>query len=111
MIKLMVEKQGKYFIITIDGKKILYWDKLQGAVWGGPLQYLPQDSGIQKKIQMSRNRIPAEFVNLFFIPKWELDEFEKAQTEEELRDIVVRDLKKHNCKVVEETNEIKKEQQ
>lgn len=103
----MVEKQGKYFIITIDGKKILYWDNLQGAVWGGPLQYLPQDPKIQQKIQMSRNKIPAEFINLFFIPKWELEEFEKAKEEKELRDIVVLDLKKHNCKVVEETNEKK----
>lgn len=102
MIKLTFKKQGKYFIITIDGKKILYWDTLQGAIWGGPLQYLPQDPHIQQKIQMSRNRIPAEFVNLFFIPKWELEEFEKAKDEKELRDIVVRDLKRHYWEIDQE---------
>jgi len=97
----MVEKQGKYFIITIQDKKILYWDKLQGEIWGGPLQYLPQDEKIQQKIRMSRNKIPADFINLFFIPKYELEEFEKCQTDEELKAIVLNDLKKHNCKIIE----------
>lgn len=98
----MFELRGKYFIITIEEKKILYWDKLQGEIWGGPLQYLPPDPKIQQKIQMSRNKIPAEFADLFFIPKWEMEEFEKAKDENELKEIVIRDCKKNGCKLVEE---------
>lgn len=100
MIALTFEKSGQYFVITIEGKKILYWDNKQGKLWGGPLQYLPPDPKIAQKIQMSRNKIPAEFINLFFIPKWELDEFEKAQTEEELKEIVLRDTRNHGCKLI-----------
>lgn len=101
MIKLMFEKQGKYFLITIKDKKIFYWDKLQGAIWGTSLQYLPPDPTVKKKIQMSRNKIPAEFIDLFHIPPQEMKEFLQAKSDEELKEIVLRDTVKHGCKLVD----------
>jgi len=101
MIKLFFEKQGQYFIITIENKVIKYWDKNQGQLWGGPLQYLPPDSSITHRIDMSRNRIPAVMKEFFKIAPEELKEFEDANSDEELKDIVIRDCKRHGCKLID----------
>lgn len=101
MIKMMFEKEGKYFVITIDKKKILYWDKLQGEIWGTSLQYLPPDKNIQRKIKMSRNKIPAEFIDLFNVPKEEMKEFEDAKDDNELKELVLKDTKKHGCQLID----------
>ena len=102
MIKMMFERNKQYFIITIDNKRVLYWDKLQGAVWGTSLQYLPPDPSMSKKIIMSRNKIPANFIELLKVTPEELAEFNNAKDDEELKVIVLRDCKKHGINLVEE---------
>lgn len=101
----MWEKQKQYFIIEIDGKRILYKDKLQGKIWGGPLQYLPQDPSVKMKIITSRNRIPHFFIDLFTISEKELKEFEDSKDENELKEIVLKDCKKNGCRLIKETHE------
>ncbi len=101
MIKLMFERNNQFFIITIDKKKILYWDKIQNGLWGGPLQYLPPDPSTNLKIDMSRNRIPAYFKEMLKITAEELKEFDNAKDEKELMELVVRDCKKNGCKLVD----------
>jgi len=97
----MFERQGEYFFITIENKKILYWDKLQGAIWGGPLQYLPTDPSVFRKIDRSRNKIPQHYKLLLQIKKEEQAEFDNAKTDEELQEIVLRDCKKNGCKLID----------
>lgn len=91
-----------YFIIKIDGKTIYYLDEKQQQYWGGPVQWFPpQDMKvIYSKIRDSRGRIPAHMTDLFFIPKWELEEFEKAKDEEELKQLVLKDTARHGCKLI-----------
>lgn len=101
MYKIMFAKNNEFFIITIDNKKILYYDKLEGALWGGPLQYLPPDPEAAKKIAMSRNKIPVHFINMLKIPKEELAEFENAKDDDELKELVIRDCRHHGCKMVD----------
>lgn len=101
MIKLMFEKQSHYFVITIDGKTIQYMDNKNGELWGGPLPWFPpQYEQVKQKIMMSRNKIPAHFLGLFFIPKWELKEFEDAKDENELKALVLKDAERNGCKLV-----------
>ena len=100
MFKMMFEKSGQFFIITIENKIIKYWDKLEGKIWGGPLQYLPPDPKIHLKIEMSRNKIPKHFIHLLDIQKDELVEFENAKTDEELKELVLRDCKRNGCKLM-----------
>jgi len=97
----MFERNSQFFVIIIDNKKIWYWDKLQKSLWGGPLQYLPQDPNAVKQIEMSRNRIPAYFKELLTIPKDELEEFENAKDDKELMELVLRDCKKNGCKLID----------
>lgn len=101
MIILMFEKNGQYFNITIENKKILYWDKLQGKLWGGPLQYLPPDPSNPTKIMLSRNKIPTYFKDLLKITEEEMKEFENAKDDNELKEIVLRDTKKNGCKLID----------
>ena len=96
----MFEKGGQYFLITIRNKKILYWDKYQGDLWGGPLQYLPPDPSVIRKIDSSRNKIPKQVKDMLLITKEEMAEFENAKDDNELKEIVLKDTKKHGCKVV-----------
>jgi hypothetical protein len=98
----MFEKSKSYFIIEIDGKRILYKDKLQGELWGGSLQYLPPDPSVKMKIITSRNRIPAWFIDLFTISPNELKEFEDAKDENELKEIVLKDCKNNGCRLIKE---------
>jgi hypothetical protein len=101
MIKLMYEKSGQYFIITIENKVIKYWDKFEGKVWGTSLQYLPPDHHAKEKIVRSRNKIPMGYLKLLEIPKDELKEFEVAKDDNELKELVVRDCKKNGCKLID----------
>jgi len=102
MIKLMFERQGQYFFITIDKKVIQYWDKFQGKLWGGPLQYLPTDPSVLRKIDMSRNRIPQSVKEMLVITKEDQEEFDNAKDEQELKTIVLRDCKNKGCKLIDE---------
>lgn len=101
MIKLMFSKNNQFFIITIENKTIKYWDKLEGKLWNGPLQYLPPDPKTISRIKMSRNKIPMHFIELLKIPKEEMAEFDNAKTDDELKELVIRDAKKNGCKLID----------
>jgi hypothetical protein len=101
MIKIMVEKNKEYFLITISNKQIYYWDKLQGKLWGSALRYLPPDSTNTLAIINSRNKIPNYFIKLLEIPADELKEFQEAKNDKELMELVIRDAKKNMCKIVD----------
>jgi len=101
MIKLMFEVRGQYFVITISNKKILYWDKEEGKRWGGPLQYLPPDPTANMKIDMSRNRIPALYKELLKITPEELKQFNAAKDDNELKDIVIKECKDKQCRLID----------
>jgi hypothetical protein len=103
VLKILCEKGGQYFIITIQDKKILYYDKFEGSLWGGSLQYLPTDyANVMQKISSSRNKIPAHFKEFFLVSKEELMEYEEAKDDEnKLKEIVLRDIKRNNCKIVD----------
>jgi len=101
MIRLMFEKNGSYFVITIDNKVITYHDKLQGKLWGTSLQYLPQDPNNIKKILHSRNRIPKQYIDFLKVDKEELKEFNDAKDDNELRILVLRDTMRNGCRLIE----------
>ena len=102
MIVLMFEKRGQYFNITIENKKILYWDKCMGKLWGGPLQYLPPDPSALQKIEMSRNKIPQDFKEMIKVTKEDLADFENAKDEIELKELILKDTKRYGCKLIKE---------
>lgn len=101
VIKMMFELRGEYFFIVIENKKILYYDRKQGKVWGGPLQYLPPDPKINMKIDMSRNKIPSTMKEFFKVTDEDLKEYYNAKDDNELKDIVLKDTKRFGCKLID----------
>jgi len=100
-IKLLFEKQKVYFIIEIKDKTVFYWDKSSGSIWGSSLQYLPPDPNAKKKVIESRNKIPAMFIDLLTASEEDIKEYNSAKTDEELRDIILRDCKKNDCRLID----------
>ena len=100
-IKMLFEKPGVYFIIEIKDKIISYWDRYNSQVWGSSLQYLPPDPNAKKRVIESRNKIPAMFLDLLTVSDDELKEYNEAKTDEELKDIILRDCQKNSCKLID----------
>lgn len=102
MIKAMFSKQGQFFIITVDKGIIKYWDKFEGSLWGGPLQYLPPDPAAIIKILTSRNKIPPHFKDMLHVNEAELKEYEANKTDDnKLKEIVLRDAKRQGCNLID----------
>lgn len=102
MYTLLFKKGNETFIIKIKDKKIHYWDRKEGEVWGGPIQFLPKDPETAKRIILSRGKIPHYFLNILNVSDEEYKEFQDAKDDTELREIVLRDCKKNGCKLLEE---------
>lgn len=97
----MFQKQNIFFIVTVKDKKVLYYDKLQGEIWGGALQYLPPDPNLKRTIIESRNRIPKQFIDMLEVTNQELAEFNNAKDDNELKDLIIRDCKLNGCKLID----------
>lgn len=92
----MLEKSGVYFIFEIENKKII------GILKGYHLPYQPPNiSEVKKQILFSRNKLPAWLENFFIITPQEQAEFDNAKDEESLKEIILKDAKKENCKVID----------
>ena len=102
MIKLMFSKMNQFFIISISDHTLYYWDKCVQSVFGGPIRYLPPvDPEVLHKIDMSRNRIPRAVKELLVVPKDEQAEFDAAKTDDEMKDLVIKDAKRNECKLID----------
>lgn len=99
MIKILANKGGKNFIIIINNKVVKYWDEFEGKIWGGPLQWLPPSKETARKIVMSRNKIPAYFLDMLFVPADELAEWQNAKDDNEVFKLIKRDLIRNSCKI------------
>jgi len=105
MIKLTFKRNPETFGAIINEGKIWIAHPMIGLE-----QYLPQSpeaiSRVVRKVKGSRNKIPVWFIDTFSsVPADEMEEFKKAQSDKELRDLVVRDFKKNQCELIGETNQ------
>jgi hypothetical protein len=96
MIKVMLAKQGAYFIFTIENRKIT------GIINGYVLPYQPPNlENVRSKILMSRNKLPAWTIDLFKINEKEQEEYDNAKDDEALKEIVIKDAKKEGAKIID----------
>lgn len=94
VIKLVFTTQREIFNIEVVGREIFYSDR----IWKNKIRIVPKDEGFERKLIMSRNRLPNvnldSFRILFTMTKEEEEEYTNAKTEKELADICVRDVRK-----------------
>jgi len=95
MIKLLFLRQGAYFGFTIHNRAI------NGVMGKYVLPYQPSDIGfIRKQVQMSRNKLPQWFVEIFRITASEQKQYDDAKDDEALCEIIINDAKRENAKLI-----------
>lgn len=93
MIKLLFSFQREVFTVSVEGRNIYYLDrKLKGMV-----RLVPIDKNLEREIRLSRNKLPAYLMNIFNLTKEEQEEYDKANNEDELAEICIRDCKKNGA--------------
>lgn len=96
MIRLVFTINRETLQFVVKEKNIYYTDRK----WKNYIQCIPKDPKLIKKILMSRNKIPLMLARLFELSKEEKAEYDKAETEEELSTIIIKDAKLKGCKLV-----------
>jgi len=101
-IKIMFSKASQFFVVAISNHTLTYWDKYVQVVFGGPIRYLPPvDPEVLRKIDLSRNRIPKAVKELLIVPKDEQAEFDACKTDDEMKDLVIKDAKRNECRLID----------
>jgi hypothetical protein len=95
LIRIAMTYEREIILFEISDKIIIYKDRK----WPRGFQFMPEDPGIIKAILLSRNSIRHEMI------RWikdtnsgtNLEEYNKATTDDELKDIIIRDGKLKGC--------------
>ncbi|MFI5405072.1 MAG: hypothetical protein ACHQ1D_01020 [Nitrososphaerales archaeon] len=96
MIRLVFSANRELIHFLIIEKNIYYSDKK----WAAWIRCLPKPEDFIKRIQFSRNKFPSFLINLFNYSKEELEQYAKANSEEEIALIVIADAKIKGCRLV-----------
>jgi len=98
MIQLIFAYNREVLNFLVKGKEIFYTDRK----WKAWIRCLPPPEDLIKQIALSRNKIPPFIATLFDFSEEEKEQYENAQTERELADIILNDAKLKGCKVVKD---------
>lgn len=100
MIKLIFTVQREVFRITIENKEIFYSDRR----WKRAIRLVPKDNDFIRKVLLSRNAIPQQIINLFELTEEEQKEYDDANTDEELAEIIIKDSRKKGASLLKREN-------
>jgi hypothetical protein len=93
MIKLIFSIQRETFVLEINQKEIYYCDRKLKRL----TRLIPIDIELNKRIILSRNRLPKNLLVLFNLNEEEQKEYDSCNTEEELAEICINDCKKNGA--------------
>ena len=106
-IKIAFMVNRETFRIEIENRKIWYSDRR----WDRSIRLIPKDKEFLRKIILSRNRIPSIIKELFNLTKKEQEEYDAAETDEDLANLCERDCKMRGAillkREVEQSEKIK----
>jgi hypothetical protein len=88
-IRLTFSINKEPFRVTVYKREIYYSDRF----WDRPIRLIPKDAEFIMKIVKSRNKIPPIIKEMFELTKSEQEEYNLAQTEEDLANICIKDAK------------------
>jgi len=98
MIQLVFAYNREVLNFLVKEKEVFYTDRK----WRSWIRCLPPPKDLIKQIALSRNKIPTFIIDLFKYTDEEMIEYEKAQTNRELADIIIKDAKLKGCKIVKD---------
>jgi hypothetical protein len=94
--KIVLSINREILTFLIIDRNIYYTDKKLGAL----IRVLPKPKNLLLTIAKSRNRIPMFIIKLFNLSQEEMDEYNSAQTVDDLATIIIKDGKKNGCILV-----------
>lgn len=95
MIKLLFSRQGAYFGFIVEDKVI------HGVMGHLRLPYQPPNlKKVESIVRMSRNSVPQWLVSMFKILPDEQKQYDEAKDEEALCEIIIKDAKRENAKLI-----------
>jgi hypothetical protein len=97
MIKQIYTKNNETFEIIINSKKVFYRDRKVGAI---PIQVIPKDPRVEKRILTSRNRIDKNLIKQFELTKTEQEEYDNALKSGEDIENKLAEICKKDCKTI-----------
>lgn len=98
--KIVMSVNREILTFLIIERNIYYSDRKLHTL----IRVLPKPRNLLATIAKSRNRIPMFISQLFNLSKAEMDEYNAAQTVDDLADIIIRDGKKNGCILVANNN-------
>lgn len=101
MIKLNFLINREVLNFKIENRQVFYTDRL----WRDWVRCLPKDDELIKRITLSRNKFPSVLAKLFNLSKEELEEYNKARTDGEIADIIIKDSKTKGCRLINRREE------
>jgi len=96
MIQLSFAFNREVLNFLVKGREIFYTDRK----WKAWLRCLPPPKNLMNQVKLTRNRVPIAIANLFSFSEEEMEEYEKATTERQLADIIIKDAKLKGCKII-----------
>lgn len=98
MIQIVLSYNREILNFLVKEREVFYTDRK----WKTWIRCLPPPKDLIKQIALSRNKIPPTIANLFNFSDDEMEEYEKAQTDRELANIIIKDAKLKGCTVVDD---------
>ncbi len=96
MIQLVFAYNREILNFLVKDKEIFYTDRK----WRAWIRCLPPPKDLMKQIALSRNKIPSFVATIFDFSEEEIKQYDKAQTERELADIISNDAKLKGCRII-----------
>jgi len=96
MIILTFNLAKEIMKFRISEKQIFYTDR----IWINELRCIPRDEEFIKKIRESRNRFSSKLIDAFTLSKEQQQEYDSANSEEELAQIIIKDMGKKGGKLI-----------
>ena len=94
--KIVMSVNREMLTFLVVNRKIYYTDRKLGLL----IRLMPKPKNLVNMIYKSRNKLPMFLVKLFEFTEEELKEYDKAETVEDLVEIIIKDAKKNGCLLI-----------
>ena len=94
--RLVFSYNRETMTFIVKDREIFYTDR-KFKNW---IRCIPPPENFLKAVALSRNRISANFINIFKFTEEEIKEYQSANSEEELSQIIIKDAKTRGVQFV-----------
>lgn len=94
MIRLSFTFNREPMNFVVHNREIFYTDR----IWKGWIRCVPRDENLIRKVTLSRNKIPSQLLRMFTLSEKEKEEYNLAENDNAMADIIIKDAKNKGLK-------------